>query len=137
MKLKQLLTKTLLAVALLGVGGSAWGAAGDITTLFSIDFSNELVQGTSAGTNIWNYTCAGSTGTLAMSGYRSSGTACNPSISGNGTLYFGCVGTASYTPSAGAKDSIQIEFDFAQGELTNKSVYFRTYDGDTKVGDYE
>jgi len=50
MRIKQLLTKTLLAAAGLCMGASAWAAAGDVTTNADIDFSNAITDGVVTGT---------------------------------------------------------------------------------------
>ena len=121
--------RMLLVAAGLCVGANAWADAGDVTTLFSIDFSNPLVAtGSNYATGVPNYTCEGSAGTMAIHGGRWSSTAYNPSISEGGTLYFVGEATAVITPNANVKDIVTFEFDIANSNLTGKNIYFRIYD---------
>ena len=134
MKKFTLLKTLLVAVGLCG-GMSAWAAAGDVTTLFSIDFSNPLVAtGSNYATDVPNYTCTGATGTMNIHGQRISGSAYNPSMSENGTLYYVGTATAPISPNAGTKDIITFEFDIANANLTGRTAYFYIYAGETKIG---
>lgn len=122
MKRKQLLTKVLLAVAMLGVGTSAsWAGVGDKTTNLDIDFSNAISEGV----------VAGATGSMTIGG---SNTAITDGILivGNGTS------TATLTGSAaGSGDQVVVTFDLAFGKLSGKSVWFRLKDSSSNtIGEF-
>ncbi len=117
MKKLFLLTKTLLAAALLCVGQNAWGEAGDVTTNADIDFSNAIVDGVVAGTvnsmTIGSGAIArnGDTGWLSV--YDATSTVTIPNAQ-----------------RAGSKDQVNIKFKTAWGHKNNMGFGFNLKDAE-------
>ena len=125
MKLKKLLTKSLLATAALCFGANgAWAAVGDVTTNANIDFSNAISDNA----------VAGSVNSMALPGtnFELGYTSGDPATTTLGDVLRVGNGEGTVTIAdedlAGARDEVVITFDMYFGNLNGKSAGFYLYD---------
>ena len=123
MKIKQLLTKTLLVAAGLCVGVSAWGGkVGVVTTNAKVNFNGSITAA-----NPCTYTkgtdeiCGTTTGWF----WKSADNAANDNgINGEGHFFAsnGNISIMMDNPSVGAKDIVNVSFDIAFGGHTSENA---------------
>ena len=121
--------RVLLVAVLLGVGGNAWGAAGDKTTNVNLTF-----DGTATFTNSANWSYTKDAAEIFKSAscwvWANSSSTVGGAIENDGKqlrLSNGNISISLYGAAAGLKDIVTIEFDIAYGGSWSSSEYLSTF----------